>query len=803
MIVFLGLSNLLWEIAEKDHSFVQCLTELFNKNFTVIVVSVLMFTVFAGNSHTKQLKLIHLPGYWFFSVIPATLALCLLLAATTYILGDWKGLQEHGGRVLAFTWTPPMVAVSFALAINVLIGMQGIDTYESVREWWSRFGAWLAIYGAGWMLVMVIAFYGPLWLEMLYYQDSWKALGSGWLGTTIAGLLAGKSPSTNGGGEGILGKVKNVIAKIAPFIFIAGLLIVVSWILHAIIADSYSIDEHWQLIGAPYPEPYEWKTLTLETFNWILVIMFVACLCFALLFSRRVDINEFSLNAFYRNRLTRCFLGATRLPAKKDNENPRKPHPFTGFDEEDDIKLTALLSKNDGLYGPFHIVNCALNLSGSSDLSLHTRHSAIFTLSPLYCGSSYIPRKPSGEPQSRERSQYGDEIGYCPTELFGGKVHHPSLGQAIAVSGAAASPNMGYHTSAPVAFLMTLFNARLGWWFPNPSKPLWNKPSPDWSLRYLRWELFGTANEKDEFLAISDGGHFENLAAYELIKRRCRVVIISDSECDPKLQFEGLANLIRLSDVDLDATIDIDVRAIQPEEGSSWSRSRCAVGKIIYRDSDRWPKKPNGDGDCWLIYIKASMNGHEDTAVMQYKATHPEFPHESTGNQFYAEDQFESYRSLGKDITEKLFGKVIDKNGQPIGDIPIDNQYMFNIATRLNTIFSPMLPSQAQFTKHADRLMEIWNELSTNTDLKQLDEELRPSSAPDRSVFYLCSEMIQLMENVYLDLNLEDTWEHEDNKGWMELFKKWAKSSQVEITWGQTKNTYGERFQYFWSRNLN
>ncbi|MDD1641564.1 MAG: hypothetical protein LUQ68_08820 [Methylococcaceae bacterium] len=251
------------------------------------------------------------------------------------------------------------------------------------------------------------------------------------------------------------------------------------------------------------------------------------------------------------------------------------------------------------------------------------------------------------------------------------------MGQAISVSGAAASPNMGYHTSAPVAFLMTLFNARLGWWFPNPSKSSCQQPSPSFSLWYLLKELFGFANEKSKYLAISDGGHFENLAAYELVKRRCRVIIISDGECDPKLQFEGLATLIRMCEVDnLVKKIEIDVRSIHPESESGWSHSRCTIGKIYY---DKY--EPEKDPDGWIIYLKASMNGHEDTAVMQYKAVHPDFPHETTDDQFYAEDQFESYRCLGKDITGQLFGKII------LGDQP-----MHEIAEKLNILLTPELP---------------------------------------------------------------------------------------------------------------
>jgi hypothetical protein len=145
---------------------------------------------------------------------------------------------------------------------------------------------------------------------------------------------------------------------------------------------------------------------------------------------------------------------------------------------------------------------------------------------------------------------------------------------------------------------------------------------------------------------VSDGDHFENLAAYELVRRRCRTIIISDGECDPTLAFGGLGTLIRMCETDFDAKISIDVSAIRPEAVSSWSAKRVAVGRIDYGDGS-----PKGT----LIYLKASMTGGEDTAVRQYKSSHPTFPHESTGDQFYREDQFESYRRLGREIALEAF----------------------------------------------------------------------------------------------------------------------------------------------------
>lgn len=707
--------------------------------------------------------------------IPVMLVLHALLSVIMVVLHGWKlEVGGNAGQWHSFVWTPAMILFSFSITVIALLGMLGRQSNEDVREWWSRFGAWLAIYGFGWMMVAVTAVYGPLLIAMLIDNGPWKTIGSGWVGATLAGVFAGKSASTGGTANKAMSAIpKELLAKIAPFIFIGGLLVAISMALHLIIAvNSGATIPILALIHAISKDGMHWQLLSNANpvITWYVILGCIACV---LLLAWRVDINEFSLNAFYRSRLVRCYLGATRF-----RPGERKPQNFTGFDDNDDLQLATLVDGNQtqAPSGPLHIVNCALNLGGSSDLSLHTRHSAIFTLNPLFCGSRYRKRDQSGNIQ---------EIGYASTALFGGAKDQPTLGQAISVSGAAASPNMGYHTSPAVAFLMTLFNARLGWWFPNPSKSRLNQPAPTFSLDYLMRELFGLANEKSEYLAISDGGHFENLAAYELVKRKCQVIIISDGECDPNLQFEGLGSLIRMCRVDLNAIIDIDVRTIHPEDQSAWSRNRCAVGTINYDDASSGT----------LIYIKASMNGHEDTPVMQYKSAHPDFPHESTGDQFYGEDQFESYRNLGFSITEQLFN--------PVKDEPI----IGNLAEKLAAICSPTLPNSSQFTHHANHLIKLWSKLGGNEGLKSLDSELtakwpNDSSPEFRSAFYLCSEMIQLMENVYLDLSLEETWFHPDNQGWRTLFKQWAASVQMQQTWQLTAQNYGLRFQYFWDRHL-
>lgn len=709
--------------------------------------------------------------------VPAALVLYLELCGILLLMLGWRLDDPQSAPWLALLWGPPLVLFAFSVAVVTLIGMLGRSALEGTREWWSRLGAWLLIYGAAWMIVALAAVYGPRVVGALLdgaagYSSSALLL---WLATTGAGLIAGRSGDTgkaeNGRGDRpTSSKLKESLALIAPYVFIAGLLILIATLLHVLILNLSCIcdacDWRWNDLLVPH-----WRYMGEQ--DWLVVAEMIAvCGVVAALLSWRVDINVFSLNVFYRNRLTRCYLGASRL-----DRNQRDPQNFTGFDDADDLPMTQLAKE---AAGPLHIVNCALNLGGSSDLSLHSRHGGSFIITPCFTGSGY-------EPLDSRMNQ--GKIGYRPTENYGGNALYPTLGQAISVSGAAASPNMGFHTSPSVAFLLTMFNARLGWWFPNPRLPS-KRSSPRFSLRYLMCELFGIADHDRPFLNVSDGGHFENLGAYELIRRRCGVIIISDAECDPDLKFEGLAQLIRMCEVDFDVRIDIDVSAIRRRGDSPWSANRCAVGTITYPDA------PKGT----LIYLKASMTGRENEAILQYHATHADFPHESTGNQFYGEAQFESYRHLGREIVDQAFKHVADL----VGD---RHDGWRRMAERMRAIMAPALSTVAQFSRHGQTLMDLWARLGSTIDLKLLDQATESQVARDwpdadvpdayRAVYFLCNQILQLMENVYLDLDLESTWEHPDNAGWRATFQDWVRRPVLRRTWALNHAAFGARFRFF------
>jgi hypothetical protein len=239
-------------------------------------------------------------------------------------------------------------------------------------------------------------------------------------------------------------------------------------------------------------------------------------------------------------------------------------------------------------------------------------------------------------------------VKYRPAGDYAGGL---SLGQAITTSGAAVSPNMGAASTPARTFLLAALNARLGIWLGNPGQrgdATWTRPAPGFGVATLMSELLGRTTERNPYVYLSDGGHFENLGLYEVIARRCRYVIVSDAGCDERYCFDDLANAIRLVRIDFGVEIEFPSGVQIGPSGSGVAR--WAVGTIRYSPAD-----PSDEAGV-IIYLKPTLIGDEPVDVTNYARTHPAFPQESTANQWFATAQFESYRMLGLHTVASLCG---------------------------------------------------------------------------------------------------------------------------------------------------
>jgi hypothetical protein len=312
---------------------------------------------------------------------------------------------------------------------------------------------------------------------------------------------------------------------------------------------------------------------------------------------------------------------------------------------------------------PFHIVNTAINLVSGEELAWQERKAASFTFTPLHAGSPTVGFRAMVSHKNQPLC-YGGTAGV-------------SLGTAVAISGAAANPNMGYHSSPIVTLLLTLFNARLGAWLGNPADPrrFTHSCPRNQFLPMALTEALGLTHGRGGYVHLSDGGHFENLGLYELVRRGCKFILVCDGGCDRDYAFEDLGNAVRKIRIDLGVEIRFQGFRVGPQRrhvdgGAAVTTpgNYIAVGTIDY--GARAKAATSGH----LLYIKPAVFEEKDEPVdvWQYGRLNPAYPHETTRDQWFNESQFESYRALGEHIMRTVAGTVCVPSGlvpPPIEDL--------------------------------------------------------------------------------------------------------------------------------------
>jgi Patatin-like phospholipase len=542
----------------------------------------------------------------------------------------------------------PWFLLSSLLAHTTYLFLRSYSREGDVeREWLGRASGWHLIAALVWVVLSSLVLLGP---KIYYARDFIIANGSDWLTAfgTISGVITaflGKSSATPEKGEASdwKGISSNLVLAVSGPLFVAILVIMLS-----VVVD-------WAVLGYPWSIEQACFSTTLSLpgcgpWPWFLVgVVLLAVTLFADLF---VNVNRFSLHALYRNRLIRAFLGGARAP-------DRRPEGFTGFDWNDNLRVASLWpgdpKKN---WRPFHVINMTLNLASTRNLAWQQRKGASFAVTPRFCGSA--------------------DLGYRKTEEYGDPQGGISLGTAMAVSGAAVSPNMGYHSSPSIAFLLTLFNVRLGWWLGNPgkagdrlagaqrmlqtrlvgsSRPLapYAKDAPRFSLRPLLAELFGLTNEDSAYVYLSDGGHFENLGLYEMVRRRCRWIIVCDGAQDAGRGYEDLGNATRKIWIDLGVRVHFpDAPLLKATKDTKPAElPYFMLGTIEYL-SDGGPAETSPRSGR-ILYIKPAVRSDEGVAeFIAYQRLKPDFPNQSTADQWFDEPQLEAYRTLGYYILTTL-----------------------------------------------------------------------------------------------------------------------------------------------------
>lgn len=595
----------------------------------------------------------------------------------------------------------PLVLGVFLLALTLFVGLVSKEpakdepiASDADREWWARASGWVFIAALAWAFISGIALYGP---RVLALGWNW-VMGLGGLSGALTLLLgsSGKSGANEqkagekkGFVSSLMEKAPVVAAPVFAFVLLA-LISVGTTALLAKLPATFQRPGDAPLAAAPVatapvpgaklfvtavfeggekspgqvkveaqsgkeakarrlPDgPFAHREVIRHTPLWVAGAFTAVFLAIALTAARWINANTFSVHGMYRDRLIRAYLGASR------RRGTRRPHPFTGFDEKDNIPMRCLWPQPSPGTAPggegrrlFHVINIALNLVRGEKLAWQERKAQSFTVTPLHCGSlqiqdgcGYRRTDPGGSVEQQSRpfraARYGGDRGI-------------TIGTALSISGAAVSPNWGYHSSAPVTFILAMFNLRLGWWLGNPGPrgdDAYDQRYPRQSVPPLIQEALGLTDDRAKAVYLSDGGHFDNMGLYEMVLRRCRLIVVSDGEQDGDYAFGGLGMAVRKIRIDLGIPIEFPGQPLFSAEPADRPRpqapARSAIGRIRYTAID-------GDGarDGVVIYLKPVCFGSEPRDVVEYQRSHPEFPHETTGDQFFTESQFESYRALG------------------------------------------------------------------------------------------------------------------------------------------------------------
>jgi hypothetical protein len=592
---------------------------------------------------------------------------------------DWADPQPDIFRHVTIVG-PPWVLLSFLIGDAVFVGVTSRSLYaDQDREWLAR--------SAGWFGAIALAYLVFFWVVLEGWSEisSWLAypalVSSGLL--SLGAALAPVTRATSAATAKERLPVTNLVAAMSAVFLLIGS----AWLAYQ---SNKLVEFVWQLVLPHLDSLSDPVAITVKPF--FVAAVAVALFLLSMLVSAFVNVNWFSLHALYRNRLVRTFLGASNVESTPELEHRDR---FDGFSLRDNLSMAELREsigrRVKGVTAPaaasaaadctndlhanndrppggaadaaasslwsnqshrpgdhdqmsarlFPVLNMSLNVLATKNLAWQERKAEPFISTPLHTGGHLV-----GYRNSRE--YMGGKSATADQAKSG-----ITLGTAMAISGAAVSPNWGYHSSPLTSFLMMLFNVRLGWWLGNPRHAkTWRYRGPLSSWKLFVQEALGQTDDDQPWLYLSDGGHFENLGLYEMIRRRCHTIVVSDAGADPNCTLEDLGNAVRKVWIDLGVKIEFQRILVRKRSEVASAGVYCAIGDIIYPGE---AEVGQTDRRGRIVYFKPGFYGADEPAdVRAYAAANAKFPHETTLNQWFGESQFESYRSLGAYVIEAI-----------------------------------------------------------------------------------------------------------------------------------------------------
>lgn len=556
-----------------------------------------------------------LPGH-IFAAIAAIAAVVLALVL--------EGLVPKFVMLIAIAAT--MAMMSYHLGIEIRRSVQD----KGVSERYSGRRAFEKLFGSLFIAVFFLVVLGSIPFVYKLLDETGMAELAG-VASTAGGIASAVWGFIQSNGKGRRGAFTTYVLAVGALLLVYGILLL-----------GYG----WNLsVFSPDQTPDAPGDKLREALFWLALLMAVISGWFT-------NLNYISLGRFYRDRLMEAFL------PNYETALGSNPAPAGLADRLLLSELWRGTDKSDATApkGPFPLINTNLVLVNSPNAKFRNRGGDNFVLSPFFCGSN--------------------ATGWVTTESFDN--NQMSLASAMSISGAAANPRggvggKGVTTNRAVSLVMTLLNFRLGYWVNRPRESRLSRfwPRPNHFYPSAVYCLPNTGyQESSDFLELSDGGHFENLAIYELVRRRCGLIVVCDGGQDTESSYADFVTAIQRIGQDFGATIDL-VPDKGPEllvprkeddvypKGVDYARKGFFVARINYGargGHGLWPQRGV------IIYMKTAMIAELSMTAKGYKGANPDFPDQTTGDQFFDEEQFEAYREVGYRIAEQMLGETMLKD---------------------------------------------------------------------------------------------------------------------------------------------
>ncbi|HEX3771978.1 MAG TPA: hypothetical protein VHV30_13975 [Polyangiaceae bacterium] len=253
---------------------------------------------------------------------------------------------------------------------------------------------------------------------------------------------------------------------------------------------------------------------------------------------------------------------------------------------------------------------------------------------------------------------------------------------------------------------------------------------------------------------------------------------MSDATEDPKESFASLGNAIRRVREDFGVEIELDVAPLRAG-ASGWAAQHAVAGTIHYDGLD-------GIAKGQIIYFRPTFTGDEPADLMEHRARHPAFPNDSTGDQFYDEPQWESYRRLGQHCaTEVMALRTVG------GENFVEE--MFYLAAERWQYVDPT--TREKLVALSDRRAAL---AKAGPGLFDAFPEATLAIAPDRPTdIEPLMGVVQLMEDVWRVAHLETEWSQPINAPWINFFERAANTPSFRRWWPLLRSLFDTRFATF------